>query len=75
MANRWGNNGNNERLFSWVPKSLPMVTLAMKFKATCSLRKEKYDKHRQSIKKQRHYFADKGLYSQDYGFSSSQVWM
>ena len=22
MANRWGNNGNSERLFSWAPKSL-----------------------------------------------------
>ena len=30
---------------------------------------------RQRIEKQRHYFADKGLYSQSYGFSSSQVWM
>ena len=27
---------------------------------------------RQHIKKQRHHFADKGLYSQSYGFSSSQ---
>ena len=27
------------------------------------------------IKKQRHYFADKVLYSQGYGFSSSQVWI
>ena len=27
------------------------------------------------IKKQRHYFADKGPYSQSYGFSSSHVWM
>ena len=31
------------------------------------------DKLRQCIKKQRHYFADKGPYSQSYGFSSSQV--
>ena len=30
---------------------------------------------RQHIKKQRHYFANKGPYSQSYGFSSSQVWM
>ena len=30
---------------------------------------------RQLIKKQRHYFADKGLYSQSYGFSSSHVWI
>ena len=27
------------------------------------------------IKKQRHHFADKGLSSQSYGFSSSHVWM
>ena len=30
---------------------------------------------RQHIKKQRHYFADKDLSSQSYGFSNSQVWM
>ena len=28
-----------------------------------------------SILKSRHYFADKGPYSQSYGFSSSLVWM
>ena len=32
MANRWGNNGNSDRLFSWTPKSLQMVTAAMKLK-------------------------------------------
>ena len=32
-----------------------------------------YDQPRQHIKKQRHQFADKGLYSQSYGFSSSHV--
>ena len=37
MANRWGNNGNSDRLFSWAPKSLQMVTAAMKLKDTCSL--------------------------------------
>ena len=37
MANRWGKNGNSERLFSQAPKSLQMVTAAMKLKATCSL--------------------------------------
>ena len=37
--------------------------------------KESYDKPRQRIKKQRHLFADKGLYSQSYGFSSSHVCM
>ena len=36
---------------------------------------EKLCKPRQHIKKQRHYFADQGLSSQSYGFSSSHVWM
>ena len=34
-----------------------------------------YDQPRQHIKKQRHYFANKGLSSQGYGFSSGHVWM
>jgi len=37
--------------------------------------KESYDQPRFHIEKQRHYFANKGLSSQDYGFSSGHVWM
>ena len=37
--------------------------------------KESYDKPRQHIKKQRYHFANKGPYSQSYGFSSSHVQM
>ena len=37
MANRWGYNGNSERLFSLAPKSLQMVTAAMKLKDAYSL--------------------------------------
>ena len=37
--------------------------------------KESYDKPRQCIKKQRHHFANKRLYYQSYGFSSSHVQM
>ena len=37
--------------------------------------KESYDQPRQQIKKQRHYFVNKGPSSQGYGFSSSHVWM
>ena len=37
--------------------------------------KESYDKPRHHIKKQRHQFANKGSYSQSYGFSSSHVRM
>ena len=39
------------------------------------LGKKSNDKPRQYIKKQRHYFADKGTSSQSYGFPSSHVWM
>ena len=35
----------------------------------------KKDQPRQHIKKQRHYFANKGPSSQSFGFSSSHVWM
>ena len=37
--------------------------------------KKSYDQPRQLIKKQKHYFANKGLHSQSYGFSNSHVWM
>ena len=37
--------------------------------------KESYDQSRQHIKKQRHYFANKGLSSQGYGFSSGHGWV
>ena len=37
--------------------------------------KKSYDKPRQHIIKQRHYFANKDPSSQSYGFSSSHVWM
>ena len=46
-----------------------MVTAAMKLKDAW------YDQPTQHIKKQRHHFANKGLYSQSYGFSSSHVWV
>ena len=38
LANRWGNNGNSERLyFGGAPESLQMVKAAMKLKGACSL--------------------------------------
>ena len=36
--------------------------------------KKSYDKPKQCIKNQRHYFANKGSSSLSYGFSSSYVW-
>ena len=51
----------------WARKSLQMVTAAMKLKDACSWKKS-YDPPRHSIKKQRHYFANKVPSSQSYGF-------
>ena len=63
-----------QTLFSWAPKSLQIVTAAMKLKYSCSL-DDKLWPPWQHFKKQRHYFANKGPSSQSYGFSSSHVWM
>ena len=49
------------------------MTADMKLKETCSW-KESYDKPTQYVKKQRTQFANKGLYSQNYDFSSSHVY-
>ena len=59
--------------FGGALKSLQMVTETMKLKDISW--KKSYDQPRQHIKKQRHYFANKGLSSQSYGFSSSHGWM
>ena len=56
-------------LFFWAPKSLQMVIAAMKLKDAYSLEGKLW------IKKQRHYFANRGPSSQGYGFSSGCVWM
>ena len=63
-----------QTLFWGAPKSLQMVTSAMKLK-DASPWKKSYDQPRQHIKKQRYNIANKGPYSQGYGFSSGHVWM
>ena len=68
MGKQW------DTLFSWAPKSLQIMTAAMKLKDACSLKKS-YDQPRQHIKNQRHHFANKSPYGQSYCFSSSHVWM
>ena len=65
--------GEFHGLFSpWGSKELDMTE---RLSVTHSLApwKKSYDKPKQYIKNQRHYFADKCLYSQSYGFSSSHV--
>ena len=67
MANRWGNNG---WLYFWGFQNHCRWWLQ-----SLAPWKKIYDQPRQHIKKQRHYFADKGPSSQSYGFSSSRVWI
>ena len=61
--------------FFWSPKSLWMVTIAIKLKDSIPPWKESFNKPGRHIKQQRHHFAGKGLYSQSCDFSSSCVWM
>ena len=67
----WEIDGEQQKqcqtLFFGAPKSLQLVTAAMKLKDACPWKKS-YDQPRQHIKKQRHYFANKGSSSQSYGF-------
>ena len=63
-----------QTFFSWAPKSLKMVTVAMKLKDNCPLEEKLYDQPRQHIKRQRYYLLTK-VHSQSYDFSSTNVWM
>ena len=61
-------------LFVWAPKSLQMLIADGDEIKRC-LVLGSYGEPRQHIKKQKHYFVNKGLSSQGYGFSGSHVWM
>ena len=60
-------------LVSCAPKSLHSVTAAMIWKDSCFWKKS-YDKFRQCIKKQKHYFADKGPYVKSILFPVVMYW-
>ena len=60
-----------QTLFLGAPESLQMVIAAMKVR----LLGRKVMTNLHSILKSRHYFANKGLSHQGYGFSSGHVWM
>ena len=61
--------------FFLAPKLLQMVTAARKLRRLLPGRKAMTNLDSRDIKKQRHYFVDKGPSSQSYGFSSSHVWL
>ena len=75
MANRWGNSRNSGWLYFWGLQNHCRWWLQPWNWKMLTPWKESYDQPRQHIKKQRHYFANKGPSSQGYGFSSSHVWM
>ena len=76
MGNRWGDSGNKcQTLFWGAPKSLQIVTAARKLKRRLLLGKKVMTNLDSILKKQRHYFANKGPSGQGYGFSSGHVWM
>ena len=71
-----GKQGNSERLyFLWLQNHQCGQWLQPWNWKTFASRKKSFDRPRQCIKKQRHYFAYKHPYSQSYGFSSSHVWV
>ena len=75
IANRWGNNGTVTDFFLLDSKITVDSDCRHKIKRHLLLGKKSYDKPGQHIKKKRHYSADKVVYSQSYGFSSSHVQM
>ena len=75
MANRRGKSENSDKFsFLGLQKSLEMVTAAMKLKDPCSLEGKLWQTWKTYLK-QRHNFADIGLYSPSYIFPSSHVQM
>ena len=75
MANRWGNSGNSVRLYFWGLQNHCRWWLQPWNLKILTPWKKRYDQPLQHIKKQRHYFVNKGPASQGYGFSSGHVWM
>ena len=74
MANRWGKSENSDRLYILGSKISADGDCSHEIKR-CLLLGRKVMTNLDRIKKKRHYFADKGPYSQSYAFSSSHVWI
>ena len=66
-----GESGSSDRLYFLGLRNLCGQWLQLWNQKMLVPWKKSYDKPRQHIIKQKHYFADKGLYSQSYGFSSN----
>ena len=69
------NSGNSERLYFLGLQNQCRWWLQWQSWKTLAPWKKNYEKPKQLIKMQRHYFANKSPYGQSYGFSHSHVWM
>ena len=69
-----GQTGNSDRLYFLGLQNHCRWWLQPWNYKTLTYWKKSYDKPKQHIKKQRHYFANKGPSSQSYGFSSNHIW-
>ena len=70
-----GKSGNSDRFYLLGSKITSDGDWSHNMERHLLLGRKKHGKPRQCIKKQKHYFANKGPYSKSYGFSSSHVWM
>ena len=75
MANKRGKSGSSDRFYFLELSNHCGQWLQPWSEKMLAPWKESYDKLRQRVKKQRHHFANKSLYSQKYGFSSNRVQM
>ena len=75
MVNKWGNSGNRGRFYYLGLQNHFSLWLQPWDSKMLAPWKKNCGKTRHHIKKQKHHFANKGLYSQSNGFSSSYVWM
>ena len=75
MTNRWGSSGNSGRLCVLGLQNHCRWWQQLWNEQTLAPWKKSYDQPRKHIKKQRHYFANKGPSGQSYGFSCGHVWM
>ena len=74
FENRIGMQFQRNAFFTYILILLILIP-KIDYVLTLTLWKESYDQPRLHIKKQRHYFVNRGPSSQGYGFSSSHVWM
>ena len=78
MVNRWGNSGNHDRLYFFEGRGSKITAdgdCSHEIKKHLLLGRRVMTNIDSTIKKQRHYFANKGPSGQGYGFCSGHVWV